>query len=528
MSYVRILCVLLAWLSGFASYAQPATKGLLERRYDAFSRFRIAKYQPDVRYAHYVLAADFKTDSLRLQHSATEQIVRIDLVYTAFRRSDAFDQQQLNLNRLTRLANALPGVLTDSAISWNLMEQTGCDNADACRDFLHGFVVYTEKRYTKADLAAEADSITRLLHSLDEALALKKSSTRAVPISCHSPQPRYLGRRMARRLKRYLQCPESLRGTIKFAFALNAEGHTEDVKLLNYTGLCADVVRSALQQALAWETGLYLNGKSYAATVTGSLRSTATRRDLRITDYALADTALARKSKLSLKKNGCYAKPSDVIEVQVDDNAVSRVLDRNPAWKQSLIVVDVTGSMYSYTLDMLAWLRLSTSRMRRTFVFFNDGDDADDRAKKIGRTGGLYTIQTAEYAQARDKMLAAMKGGGGGDLPENNGEALLRGFELVPAATEAILIADNHAFPRDSRLLAKLAGRNVKIILCGTTPGINPAYLDLARKYRFSIHTMEADLTQLFELHDGEKVIVDGVEYEVTKDGFRARSTSEL
>ena len=522
---LSLLLTALTWLNGQAiAQAPPPTEAFIARRYRGFSQFQVSRYELDPRYGHIVVGSDFRTDSLRLPTDHSAQIVRIDLVYTAYRQNEAFDQQKLNLSRLARLAEALPGVLTDSSIVWNLMEQTGCTDATGCRDYLHGFVIYTEKRYTKTDNRVAADSLTRRLRHLDAAIKRRKVASRPQQLACHPPVLAYSPKRSARRFRRAFACPTLPRGTIRFRFTLNPDGTTKQVELPGYHGPCAEALTTALRQAMVWEAGFQLSGTAYESAVEGIVRSSAQRRHLRFTKYALTDTALARKNHLMIKKNGCFVTPPDLIPLDAPEEVVSRVFNRNPGWKQSLVVVDVTGSMTPYLFDLMAWLRLTTTtRNRRTFVFFNDGDDTEDSAKKIGRTGGLYPVQTADFEDLIATMRTAMNNGGGGDLPENNGEALLKGFELLPHSDEAILIADNHAFPRDSRLLAPLAGRNVRLILCGTAPGVNPAYLDLARKYRFSVHTIGSDLTSLYRLHEGEKITIDGIEYEITPDGFRTR-----
>ena len=96
----------------------------------------------------------------------------------------------------------------------------------------------------------------------------------------------------------------------------------------------------------------------------------------------------------------------------------------------------------------------------------------------------------------------------------------LRNVQLVPDATEIILVADNHTFPRDTRLLKGTTAK-VSSIHCGATRFINPKYLSLARKYGLTLHTLETDITNLSTVLEGETITIQGTQHLVTKDGFK-------
>ncbi|TGE11211.1 hypothetical protein [Hymenobacter elongatus] len=130
-------------------------------------------------------------------------------------------------------------------------------------------------------------------------------------------------------------------------------------------------------------------------------------------------------------------------------------------------------------------------------------------------------MRTDRYETIRDRLIEAMKAGGGGDAPENDAEALLYARQLTAAdSTDLILIADNYTFPRDAKLL-KNTTAHVRIILCGVHDYINPRYLALARKHGFSLHTIEGDIQDLSKLLEGEIITIQGQQYQVTGDGFK-------
>lgn len=204
----------------------------------------------------------------------------------------------------------------------------------------------------------------------------------------------------------------------------------------------------------------------------------------------------------------------------VSDSTILKTLERNKDWQEMLVVSDVTGSMTPYTAQLILWLKLNTKDKRaKHFTFFNDGDRKPDGRKDIGKTGGIYSISSNDYQKVAEKAIEAMKNGSGGDMQENDIEALIQGIKDCPECKNIVLIADNFAPVRDAELL-KQVKRPIKIILCGTSMGINPQYLDIARATGGSIHTMETDLDNLLKKNEGEVVELDGKKYKIVKGKF--------
>jgi hypothetical protein len=201
-----------------------------------------------------------------------------------------------------------------------------------------------------------------------------------------------------------------------------------------------------------------------------------------------------------------------------EDSVVFKTLNRNK-WGEMLIVNDWTGSMYQYGAQAVLWHRLNFANNNvKYFVFFNDGNKKLDRQKRVGNTGGIYYAKpdSVEYILKVMKLVA--KRGSGGDIPENNIEALLKGIKLFKGYDELVMIADNKAGVRDMALLDKVTVP-VRVILCGanTNQPIHPHYLEIARKTNGSIHTMEEDIIGLQSLNEGQKINILGIEYIVKK-----------
>ncbi len=202
------------------------------------------------------------------------------------------------------------------------------------------------------------------------------------------------------------------------------------------------------------------------------------------------------------------------------DSTIFKILKRNQ-WNKMLLVTDVTGSMTQYILQLLAWTSVESNLKRiRSVVVFNDGDNRPDVSKPMGNTGGIYFIspQSAEFVFKELRKVMA-KGNGGGDVPENDIEALLKAFENCKDCSEAILIADNLSDCRDFPLLWKVK-KPVQIVLCGTNDGINTQYLEIARKTGGSIHTIEQDISNLSKLNEGDTFYVGSQKFMLKDEKF--------
>ncbi|MFT6921745.1 MAG: hypothetical protein ACJA1C_000742 [Crocinitomicaceae bacterium] len=70
-----------------------------------------------------------------------KKIHHIDLVYTAFRESEDFDQRGLNKRRQQQLMKALPQIKSDNP-TWKMVEQLGAQTSEVARDYFHGFVIH--------------------------------------------------------------------------------------------------------------------------------------------------------------------------------------------------------------------------------------------------------------------------------------------------------------------------------------------------------------------------------------------------
>ncbi len=200
---------------------------------------------------------------------------------------------------------------------------------------------------------------------------------------------------------------------------------------------------------------------------------------------------------------------------EMRDSTVYKALDRN-RWKDAVLVIDWTGSMYGYGSQSLMWHAENEAQSGvEQVVMFNDGDRKKKKKKIPGFTGGIY-MEDATPATRPLKLLNKVKNrGNGGDSPENDIEALYVAMLNNPDAREVILIADNKSCIRDYALLKSL-NKPVRIILCGTDRGINPQYLNLAWHTNGSLHTDSLDIENLREKVASGDLTIDGTQYTVT------------
>ncbi|MBL4648308.1 MAG: hypothetical protein JKY03_01155 [Aureispira sp.] len=196
------------------------------------------------------------------------------------------------------------------------------------------------------------------------------------------------------------------------------------------------------------------------------------------------------------------------------------------SWKGKVVVTDITQSMNPYLEEVLIWHLLNLKQGEHTkYLFFNDGDRKMASAKKVGSTGGIYDCEGAweELQLVINTMhIAIERGLGGGEPPENDLEAVLKGIEQKEDVEEVILIADSYSRVRDMELLSQI-DIPVRIILCGgeeknnfyqaLKPDINEEYLTIAHRTSGSIHTLRQDILNLSEKKEGEIVEIGAHRY---------------
>ncbi|MBD0401266.1 hypothetical protein [Flammeovirga sp. EKP202] len=185
-------------------------------------------------------------------------------------------------------------------------------------------------------------------------------------------------------------------------------------------------------------------------------------------------------------------------KLKVEDELIhitSEVFEKNrDNWNKAVIVSDWTGSMYPYTIDLLSWLIKERAQDQVIgFVFFNDGDTKITSQKSIGKTGGIYTIRDSRVIPVFNLMTKVKNNGDGGDLPENDIEAIINAQNEFKDGNTFILVADNNSVIRDLSLISQVK-HPIEIILNRADlnskglPIVLKDYVDLALKTSGSIY----------------------------------------
>lgn len=190
-------------------------------------------------------------------------------------------------------------------------------------------------------------------------------------------------------------------------------------------------------------------------------------------------------------------------------------------WSPKMAVVtDVTGSMSPFSTQVMLWLKFNPEILKQgRFAFFNDGDAQPDVFKRIGKTGGIYFAPTGDFDSVYKVMTNTMRKGLGGDLPENNLEAVMRTLEKWPDTDTVLLIADNEAPVKDIKLLDKIQ-KPVSVMICGVKESVNIDYINIAKATGGRIFVLNTEIENLKGIATGTRVVIDGKIFEWRKGTF--------
>jgi hypothetical protein len=214
----------------------------------------------------------------------------------------------------------------------------------------------------------------------------------------------------------------------------------------------------------------------------------------------------------------------------IKDSTVMKVMERNNnSWNDIMVVTDWTGTMYNHGSQLILWHRLNLNNSNvKYFSFFNDGDGMPDHKKQIGRTGGIYFSDSREIHHLVVLMTEVMRNGHGGDLPENDCEAILKSIQHFGHKGEVVLVCDRTSAIRDIEMV-KAIKLPVRIILGGDPDGeVHPDKVRLAMETNGSLHTLEQDLMNLSRMANGESIELYGITYTFENGKIKTHGTSRL
>ncbi len=452
-------------------------------------------------------------------------VVRVDLVYSDYPKDKT--PISLNTSRLRALANVDSTLFTQPDIQWNVFAQTACTDKKSAAELFHGIVVIYRPKPAPTDRNKELVDLKAYLDELS------------------MPQTRYLSPKGDT-----ISAPEAFgNGLVVDEGEVGGYSDYAKTSLLKTVGkdvapapTTKDSTKTDLEEGIGEEWKAVAD--SVFKTAKGkpfmfkrpSTRERVSQRKWQPRTYIdpmTGDTLLLSDHyyPTSYTIDTTWLKPIIPVmssftgssmpvrsrnpNLAINDTVVTATLNRQQNnWKQELVVMDITASMAPYVAQMMGWFyRHAADGKLRHFTFFNDGDANPDGA--VGKTGGVYHIKADNFNAIKDGVQQAMQRGGGGNAPENDIEALIKGIKACPECGDVVLIADNWAPIRDKSLSASLGllKKPIHIILCGVDWGINAEYLELARDTGGSVHLIDSDITDLTALKEGGNITIRGVEY---------------
>lgn len=459
----------------------------------------------------------------------THLVTKVQLVYTSYVQRPDFDQKELNRQRLQNFSRAYPELFSNEMINWELVAQTGCNSPESCRDYFHGFIIHYRPPPDSMSTEIEINKIAAMMDEVDSVLERSKTQTLNYTVIWNMDEYE-MAMRFKKKLLRKAKClNESESTSIDVHF--NQGREIERITIEPEGDSCALVIWQTIEEYFQshhkWWNRVVIDGKSTMAYLNIQIHKDPGQelwhKNVQMTvlpdekDWA---EYLNKGGNLNVIFDQAYHKATERIKQEIDSTVLC-ILERNTSWQDMLIVQDVTASMFPYTLQTLVWHKLNHDPDKTSyFVFFNDGDRKPQHLKKTGQAGGIYGSKARDYEDVESLVFSTMRKGSGGDIKENNMEALIKAIEMCPDCKDVIMIADNLAPPRDISLMAQV-NRPVKIILCGTFDGINPVYLDFARINGGTVHTIEADIEGLAKINEGQTIRIGRSQYILSGGQFR-------
>ena len=529
--------------------AQGTDKTLVRIETPTFTK---VAYNPNYLY----IPMDFNESEAtkKIEKIAIRDITSISLVYSQFRASERFDQLALNESRTLELLKLIPGLKNNKSVKWYWVAQTGCHSPDECKTYFHGFEIRIKSKEDKT-LASTVHSqldyytnihlsrakYTKHLDSLKTTRPLsviEKCDTTYVEYNKIKNRTGYFKPKQYNSKKRLIRLwNKSLdKSTTNFSLYISDKNKLKEIDGMDplsanslfkemrkyYYISSSRMDRERLHTHFSIQLDRNFRGKIKNYTII----ATPVNQDNNPLDLPKYSMDYRRKITCSLIDTSIEGLYKNYIQY---DNVITEVLDRNTQWKKCLVATDVTGSMYPYIGQFLAWHKLNLNRDGQNFdfVFFNDGDNMRDAWKIKGKVGGTYYIHSKRYEDIRGQCIRAQNRGGGGDGPENNIEAILHGINENPGVKEVILIADNWATPRDLSLLRKVE-IPIHVILCGATSGININYLNLVRDNGGTLHTIEDDLLELAKVNEGQTITIGSQQFLIRNGKFELIGTKSI
>ncbi|MCC6701765.1 MAG: energy transducer TonB [Fluviicola sp.] len=478
-------------------------------------------------------------DAKSLSTLKDKAIIKVELVYTTYRKSETFDQHGLNRKRLKALFLAAPNCMKQPGIEWILMAQTGCKSAEEGPSYFHGVVVTyrdnpspvlseIEQKFLRKVVEGEvpAHAYDAFVKNEFKSAVVDSAGNLTLDKEYKLVEPKFPGTERDRidYFTRNLKFPANAKKMdqrVSVQFNVDKTGKIKNIDFTDQLGsdIYLKEVKEFVENMPKWSPGS-VDGKPSEFLVYFTIEFNS-RGSILPSPIKSSSTEIPPKRE--------EKRPPDYSNIpqNLQSKVVTDVLNRSK-WSNASLVCDVTASMAPYTAQLMEYLKLqfkAKDTAVRQIVFFNDGDNRSDRSKKVGQVGGVYLFHPKTIDEALENLMQVMIAGSGGDLEENNIEALLKAEAACPSCSHTILIADNVATPRDLSLVSKLT-KPVHVVACGSSAVLNENYLTLAYLTKGSLHFMNKDYVDLHLFSEGATVQVGKETYVLKGTKFVRRRIS--
>jgi hypothetical protein len=104
-------------------------------------------------------------------------VIRLELVYTKYRKATSFNQKNLNKKRLIELNKLSPELFENRLWSFGLISQTKANSPEEGKKMFHGFIITFRPKSTKNTLNLEANYLEDLEDALSKQDSLENDTT---------------------------------------------------------------------------------------------------------------------------------------------------------------------------------------------------------------------------------------------------------------------------------------------------------------------------------------------------------------
>lgn len=433
-------------------------------------------------------------------------------IYTGYRQNPSFDQKALNKQRIQGLADKVPEVLENRYIEWKIIEQTGCSSPQIGRTYFHGFVLEYRPEVSSKDREQEIANLEAFLKNPQSGFSLKNdpmsselseklnaegnrgsrdatnSSSSRVEMNTESETPaNFIDGNLA--LYKYFKNNLPAGGQVStnrndlwvpFTMTVDEKGKIRNIKFKEKPeDYIEEQLLKLLNEMPDWKPATK-NGKPVSSEVNLEIRISYSHhvRGMYYRDGKKPDFTQEEVARQAMKEAAPDDRTEDWINA-VEKSEVFRSMEEVITRERIAMVMDVTTSMTLHLASMNWWIANSADSLNVVhYTFFNDGDNADDKKKKSGKTGGIYHGNKLRDLPAT--LMDAMRKGNGGDIVENDFEAVLAAQNQQSGADALLLIVDNFSDVRDENLLSQVRMKT-HVLIAGDVTYVRECYLNLAK-----------------------------------------------